>query len=167
MVLPFQRILDGTMSTSKHRKSSVLLAEIRNHAPYVFKTIAFEVNITSNEYLLGHSLRRGDFQRALQLDALITLGAPTILATDDDGIWPIDNCLQSCPSHHSLSGEYCRAISSRIIQRTDVLQKMFNDTKMFSFYTDQNTSSQMPIADLILPNDVKAYTVVIHPDIIN
>ena len=141
------------------------MAEIRNHAQYVFKTIAFEVNITSNEYLLGHALRKGDFQRALQLDALLKLGAPIILATDDDGIWPIDNCLQNCPSHHSLSGEYCRAISSRIIQETEVLEKMFKDIKIFSFYTDQNMSL-MPIADLILPNDIKAFTVVIHPDII-
>jgi hypothetical protein len=164
--IAFQRILNGTMSTSKHRKSSVLLAEIKEHAKYVFKTIAFEVNITSNEYLLGHALRQGDYQRALQLDALLKFDAAIILATDDDGIWPIDNCPQNCPSHHSLSGEYCRAISSNIIQDTKVLEKIFKDMKQFRFYTADNVVV-MPKADTsILPHDTRAPAVVIHPDII-
>src|SRR5262249_9438917 len=47
--IAFQRILDGSMIKSKHRKSSVLLSEIQKYAPHIFKTIPFEVNITSNE----------------------------------------------------------------------------------------------------------------------
>jgi adenosine deaminase len=164
--IAFQHILDGTMSPSKHRKSSVLLAEIQNHAPDVFKTIAFEVNITSNEYLLGQALRKGDYRQTLQLDTLLKLGAPIILATDDDGVWPIDNCSQNCPSHHSLSGEYCRAISSQIIQDVKILEKMFENMRTFRFYSTDK-KMQMPKADIsMLPHDTRASPVVIHPDVI-
>jgi hypothetical protein len=164
--IAFQHILDGSMSTSKHRKSSVLLAEIRNHAQHVFKTIAFEVNITSNEYLLGQALRKGDYRQTLQLDTLSKLDAPIILATDDDGVWPIDNCSQNCPGHHSLSAEYCRAISSQIISDIKVLEKMFENMRIFRFYST-NKQMLMPKVNIsILPHDIRASSVVIHPDII-
>jgi len=94
------------------------------------------------------------------------LDAPIILATDDDGIWPIDNCPQNCPSHHSLSGEYCRAISSNIIQDTKVLEKIFKDMKQFRFYTDNNVVVMPKAVTSILPHDTRAPAVVIHPDII-
>ncbi|CAF1210121.1 unnamed protein product, partial [Rotaria magnacalcarata] len=163
--IAFQRILDGSMKNSKHRKSSVLLAEIQSHARHVFKTIAFEVNITSNEYLLGHALRRGDFQQALQLEALLNVGVPIILATDDDGIWPIDKCTKDCSGHHSLSGEFCRAISSQIINSKQMLEKIFEDMKNFPFYTEKNECC-MPKSDSILFYDVREFPVIIHPDIV-
>lgn len=46
-------ILGGDLNASKYRKSSILMAEIRNDAFYVFRNITFEVNMTSNEYLLA------------------------------------------------------------------------------------------------------------------
>ncbi|CAF0890921.1 unnamed protein product [Rotaria sordida] len=39
---------------------------------------------------------------------------PVIISTDDDGIWPIDQCQLKHPGHHSLAAEYCRAIYSDI-----------------------------------------------------
>ena len=163
--IAFERILNGSMSSLKHRKSSVLLAEIKEHARHVFKTIAFEVNITSNEYLLGHALRRGDFDRILQFTSLIELGAPVVLATDDDGIWPIDHCGKKHSGHQSLAAEYCRAISSPIITSRDVLTQIFNDTKRFRFYANKGEWSLMPRAQLVLPDDVRKCSVVIHPDV--
>jgi hypothetical protein len=179
--IAFQHILDGTMmKDSKHRKSSVLIAEIEHHARHVFKTIAFEVNITSNEYLLGHAvrketceqpfqsnaMRKGSSRQPLQLNALLKLKAPIILATDNDGIWPILKCPCREPSHFSLSGECCRAISTNIIKSLEELKVMFKNMKKFRFYNDKNTLI-MPKADnSILPHDTKNFTVIIHPDII-
>ena len=79
----FDRIFRDKMIISRHRKSSTLLAEIREHGKYLMKTIAFEVNITSNEYLLGQALRQGDDGQPLRFDGLFGK-IPIILATDDD-----------------------------------------------------------------------------------
>ena len=179
--IAFQHILDPTlMNTSAHRKSSVLIAEIEHHARHVFKTIAFEVNITSNEYLLGHVVRKGSQkqppqatvtqrdcpQQPLQLNALLNLHAPIILATDNDGIWPILKCPCREPTHFSLSGECCRAISTEIIQSLEDLETMFENMKTFRFHTNDNKVT-MPKADnSILPHDTRVFTVIIHPDII-
>jgi adenosine deaminase len=164
--IAFQRILDRTMSSSKHRKSSVLLAEIEHQAPYVFKTIPFEVNITSNEYLLGFALRNGTRQRPLQLDALFDLNVPIILATDNDGIWPITSCPCGQSSHFSLSGECCRAIETGIIKSVKHFEHMFKHMKTYRFCSE-NTELINTKADIsILPHDPRAFTVVIHPDII-
>jgi len=84
--IAFDRILGTTMSRSLYRKSSVLLAEMREHAKSLFQNIAFEVNITSNEYLLGQTLPQGKFGEVLRLNALFESNAKIILATDDDGI---------------------------------------------------------------------------------
>jgi hypothetical protein len=53
----FARMLSENMRPPTHRKSSVLLAEMREHATQVLKNIAFEINITSNMYLLGPAMR--------------------------------------------------------------------------------------------------------------
>lgn len=164
--IAFQRILDGTMSSSKHRKSSVLLAEVEHQAPYVFKTIPFEVNITSNEYLLGFALRNGTRQQPLQLDALFDLNIPIILATDNDGIWPIINCPCGQSSHFSLSGECCRAIETGIINSAVHFKQMFQHMKTYRFCSE-NTELIKNKADIsILPHDPRAFAIVIHPDII-
>lgn len=193
--IAFQHILDRTMmNVSAHRKSSVLIAEIEHHARHVFKTIAFEVNITSNEYLLGHATRKGGLKQPpqssatyresrqqplqqdttrreasrqpLQLNALLNLPAPIILATDNDGIWPIRKCPCGKRTHFSLSGECCRAISTKIIQSLKDLQLMFENMKTFRFYTHDNKVI-MPKADnSVLPHDTRVFTVIIHPDII-
>ena len=163
--IAFDRILGGSMNNTRHRKSSVLLAEIREHAKHLMKTIAFEVNITSNEYLLGQTLRQGNSRQPLRLDGLFGK-IPIILATDDDGVWPIDQCEYAHPGHQSLVAEYCRAISSGLINKVDQLNSVLQATKNFCFW---NIGGRMPkTADKNpLPiDDTLINTVVIHPDII-
>ncbi|CAF1508890.1 unnamed protein product, partial [Rotaria sordida] len=130
----FERILGESMSSSKHRKSSVLRAEMRHQARKLFENIAFEVNITSNEYLLGDSLRQGNIAQTHCLNALLNLKAPIILSTDDDGIWPIDKCSFVHPGHHSLTAEYCRAISSSIFTEPKDLELILENSKNFCFF---------------------------------
>jgi hypothetical protein len=162
--IAFERILDTSIARPKHRKSSVILGEIRHYAEHLFKTIAFEVNITSNEYLIANSLRGGDLIKTHRLDRLIGLKAPIILATDDDGIWPIDRCSCAHPGHHSLTAEYCRAISTGIICSTNQLNSMFEASKNFFFF---NMGGQMPESENILSlDDERISTLFIHPDII-
>jgi hypothetical protein len=167
--IAFARILDGSMRISAHRKSSVLLAEIQDHAKHVLSKIAFEVNITSNEYLLGQALRGGNFQQILQLKALYRRRVPIILATDDDGIWPIDHCPSKHPGHHSLVAEYCRAISSGLIQNSTRLRAILQNTEKYRFFsvngqwTPPGTSNDISM----LPVDNEhASTVIFHPDLI-
>lgn len=163
--IAFDRILGDSMSTSRHRKSSVLLAEMREHAKHLMKTIALEVNITSNEYLLGQTLRQGDDRQPLRLDGLFGK-THIILATDDDGIWPIDKCALTHPGHQSLAAEYCRAISSGLIKNVDQLKSILEDTKNFCFW---NRKINLPILsreDALPIDDTLINTVIIHPDIV-
>jgi hypothetical protein len=164
--IAFNRIFGNKTNQLRHRKSSVLLAEIREHAKHLMKTIAFEVNITSNEYLLGQTLRQGDDRQPLRLDNLFEKEIPIILATDDDGVWPIDQCAFTHPGHQSLSAEYCRAISSGLIQNVRQLKTVLQVTKNFCFW---NTGGVIPkpLPDDALPiDDCLINTVIIHPDII-
>ena len=131
--IAFNRILCANLSTPRHRKSSVLLAEMHALAKILFQKIAFEVNLTSNEYLLGQSLRGGDFKKILCLGDLFQMNAPITLSTDDDGIWPIDQCPVTHPGHQSLAAEYCRAISSSLIETNEHLRWTFETMKKFCF----------------------------------
>jgi hypothetical protein len=91
---------------------------------------------------------------------------PIILATDDDGVWPIDQCAFTHPGHQSLTAEYCRAISSGLIKDVRQLKTVLQDTKNFCFW---NTSGVIPkpSRDDALPiDDPLINTVIIHPDII-
>jgi hypothetical protein len=163
--IAFDRILGKSMSISRYRKSSVLLAEIREHAKHLMKTIAFEVNITSNEYLLGQTLRQGDDRQPLRLDGLFGK-VPIIFATDDDGVWPIDQCSFSHSGHHSLTAEYCRAISSGLIKKAGQLKSVLRDTKNFCFWnTDQVMPKPLP-EDALPVDDPLINSVIIHPDIV-
>jgi len=173
--IAFDRILGTTMKSSRHRKSCVLLAEMREHANYLFKTIAFEVNITSNEYLLGQIIRQGDFGRALRLDALFKLNANIILATDDDGIWPLDRCKFSHPGHHSLSAEYCRAIESSMFSlddeqtekdAADRLTTILKNTPKFCFWDMEGQMPEQSDKDLLPLDDLHNSSIIVHPDII-
>ncbi|CAF2963253.1 unnamed protein product [Rotaria sp. Silwood2] len=163
--IAFDRILGNSMSKSGYRKSSVLLAELREHAYHLMKTIAFEVNITSNEYLLGQTLRQGDDRQPLRLDGLFGR-TPIILATDDDGVWPIDQCPFTHPGHQSLTAEYCRAISSDLIKTVDQLKGILQDTKNFCFWNMGGIMSKPSTEDALPPDDSLINTVIIHPDII-
>jgi hypothetical protein len=164
--IAFDRILGKNMSSSRHRKSSVLLAEMREHANYLFKNIAFEVNITSNEYLLGQTLRQGKFGEILRLDALFKLKAKIILATDDDGIWPIDRCPFTHPGHHSLSAEYCRAISTSLIETPKQLDDILKNTKDFCFWNNGGELQKIIDEDRLLHDDKRINSIIIHPNII-
>ena len=131
--IAFNHILSANLSTPRHRKSSVLLAEMHALAKILFRKIAFEVNLTSNEYLLGQSLRGGDFKQILCLGDLFQMDAPITLSTDDDGIWPIDQCPVTHPGHQSLAAEYCRAISTSLIETEKNLRWTFETMKKFCF----------------------------------
>jgi hypothetical protein len=181
--IAFEHILGKRMSGSRYRKSSILMAEMEHQAESLFKKIAFEVNITSNEYLLGQTLRQGDFAHTLRLDALLGANIPIILATDDDGIWPIDQCSFVHPGHQSLAAEYCRAISSCLISENEHLSNFLESARNFCFWdpennrrenTEQDTSNSSPDDD---DDDIDrdpnsdhddniANTIIIHPDII-
>ncbi|CAF1344682.1 unnamed protein product [Rotaria sordida] len=54
-------------------------------------------------YLLGPAIRAANEGQAIKLDALN--GSPIILSTDDDGIWPIEQCTIQEHSHRSLVAE--------------------------------------------------------------
>jgi hypothetical protein len=184
--IAFNRILGAsTEDTSRHRKSSVLLAEMREHAHYLFKTIPFEVNITSNEYLLGQTLRQGNFSQILRLDALFKLDLHIILATDDDGVWPIDRCRFVHPDHrghHSLPAEYCRAISSSLFSVDDSKEKtegkddaakrlkdVLECTPQFCFWNKTGDKGNMPeqLEENLLPSDDdRINSIIVYPNII-
>jgi hypothetical protein len=135
----------------------------------LFTKIVFEINITSNEYLLGQALREGDRQQTIRLNSLTDLDVPIILATDDDGIWPIDHCLSKHPGHQSLVAEYCRAFSLSLITVPQDLRKMLKNTKDACFYScdgvylpSDNTNEH----DVLTNDDKNASTIVFHPDLI-
>jgi hypothetical protein len=165
----FARILSERMNKSTHRKSSVLLAEMKDHAKHLLKKIVFEINITSNEYLLGQAIREGNPEQTLRLKPLTDIDVPIILATDDDGIWPIDYCPSKHPGHLSLVAEYCRAFSLSLITEPKDLRKILKNTEEACFYSCKGEDSSIYNIDEhgILPNDDKvASTIVFHPDLI-
>lgn len=167
--IAFARILSDSMNSFTHRKSSVLLAEMREHAEYVLKNIVFEINITSNEYLLGQALREGCYHTVIRLDALTKKNIPIILSTDDDGIWPIDHCPSMHPGHHSLIAEYCRALSLKIITTPKQLQTMISNTNKYCFYSLEGVfiPPQHRENDWKLPkDDITGSTIIFHPDLI-
>ena len=167
--IAFAHILSGNMSNLTHRKSSVLLAEMRDHAKHLLTKIAFEVNITSNAYLLASTLRKDNYEQRILLNSLRELGAPIILGTGDDGIWPMDNCPTRHPGHRSLAAEYCRAISSKLIESSKQFRKILKDAKelCFSSISDVSVPSNRQHERIVLPNDDKSsFTIIFHPDVI-
>lgn len=167
--IAFARILGDNMDVSTHRKSSVLLAEMREHAEYVLKNIVFEINITSNEYLLGQALREGCYNQVIRLSALTDRDIPIILSTDDDGIWPIDHCPSKHPGHHSLIAEYCRAFSLSIITSPTQLQTMLRNTNKFCFYSLDGAYIPLEVREedwKLIKDDTNASTIIFHPDVI-
>ena len=164
--IAFDHILSADLKSAMYRKSSVLMAEMRNDAYYLFEKIAFEVNLTSNEYLLGQNLRQGNYTQILSLKALFKMGARIILATDDDGIWPIDQCPSIHPGHHSLAAEYCRAISTSLIDSEENLEKMLQTMEQVCFSDMRNAQQQSLIENRSSDGTHRMNTIIIHPDII-
>ncbi|CAF0797057.1 unnamed protein product [Adineta ricciae] len=131
--IAFDKLL--SIKNYKYRKSSVLVAEMQNVGS-LLSSIPFEINITSNIYLLGDAIRNVESKKPLNY--LYEIGVPIVLSTDDDGIWPIDKCPLEHQAHHSLAAEYCRAISTHFITREDQLRLMIDNTKKFCFADDKN-----------------------------
>jgi adenosine deaminase len=164
--IAFDHILGANLNSSKYRKSSVLMAEMCDNAHYLFKKIAFEVNITSNEYLLGQLLRKGDYAQILRLKELFDMEAHITLGTDDDGIWPIDQCSFVHPGHQSLATEYCRAISTSLIDSENNLKRAFETMKTFSFWDIEDDMQKSFIKNANSKDSPCMNTVIVHPDII-
>ena len=164
--IAFDRLLEEMDDEKLCRKSSVLRAEMRHHAPRLFEAIAFEVNLTSNKYLLGQALRNGQNGQTLSLNTLKKLKAPVFLATDDDGVWPIDHCAVH-PGHHSLAAEYCGAISTGLIKSTKQLKRMLDNTKRFCFASDETSEGLCkPKIEEFLTKNSSHYPFIVHPDIV-
>ncbi|CAF5190034.1 unnamed protein product, partial [Rotaria magnacalcarata] len=118
--IAFDKLL--SIKNYKFRKSSVLVAQMKRNAKSVFSEIPFEVNITSNFYLLGGAIR--NVKKDKPLSNLYDIEVPVVLSTDNDGILPIDRCDLGHYSHHSLAAEYCRAIVTRFISKEEHLDRM-------------------------------------------
>ncbi|CAF0952646.1 unnamed protein product [Adineta steineri] len=163
--IAFDKLL--SIKNYKFRKSSVLVAEIQKNAESVFSTIPFEINITSNYYLLGDAIR--NVENTKPLSALYKIKVPVVLSTDDDGIWPIDKCALGHQSHHSLAAEYCRAITSCFITERKQLENMVEDAKRFCFISGkQMVKMSTASTDVIKDNHTDSYfptDVIVHPKV--
>lgn len=163
--IAFDKLL--SIENYKHRKSSVLAAEIRNRAKSLFSSIPFEINITSNFYLLGDAIRNvGDKK---PLSDLYDFDVPVILSTDDDGIWPIDKCPLGHEGHHSLAAEYCRAITTRFITEQNQLTNMINHAKKFRFSEPNNEQKNANLEkEINIDKPKKKYfptCIIVHPHV--
>jgi hypothetical protein len=160
--IAFARILDEDMKSLVHRKSSILLAEMKEHYKHVLENIVFEVNITSNKYLLGPALRRPNLNQPIKLDKLRDF---IILATDNDGVWPIDNCRSKHKGHQSVAAEYCQAISSSLISSSEELKKMLERTNNCRFHRLNNHNRPM-LKEKEEIVDTFTSAIILHPDLI-
>ncbi|CAF4623789.1 unnamed protein product [Rotaria socialis] len=163
----FDKLL--SIKNHKYRKSSVLVAEMQRNAKSVFAEVPFEVNITSNFYLLGDAVRNVEKEKPLSY--LYDIHVPVVLSTDNDGIWPIDKCTLGHQSHHSLAAEYCRAITTRFITEENQLEDIVRNPKRFCFDKNLNTknSNQLNISKKENSTDSPYFPtdVIAHPDIIH
>eukprot|EP00835_Amoeboradix_gromovi_P000224 NODE_8_length_47770_cov_0.334354.p2 type:complete len:1249 gc:universal NODE_8_length_47770_cov_0.334354:13005-16751(+) len=156
-------------SFSHKRKSNVLLNEMKVLSMELFKDIPFEINQTSNFYLLpsgAHPYQ--DMQETF---------TTFILSTDDDGVWPIDHCKRNHQNHYSLAAEYCNAIFDGIITDSKQLNKHFEVAKKHSF--DPDLVDSVTEYDLTLhsdkysvdygsnnPKKIKSNSIIIDPHLV-
>eukprot|EP00835_Amoeboradix_gromovi_P005039 NODE_438_length_8605_cov_0.277334.p1 type:complete len:1145 gc:universal NODE_438_length_8605_cov_0.277334:3849-7283(+) len=125
---------NSTLSTDT-RKSAILINAIQNDRS-LFYNFLFEINLTSNSFLLYDRL-----QSKKKIDF------PFILCTDDDGIWPIDNCKKGHNGHFSLAAEYCNAIYDDYIENNDTLINIITNARHGRFFTDEVDSAQVSIVE--------------------
>jgi hypothetical protein len=136
------------------RKSDILLNEIKIIGERIFGTIPFEVNLTSNFYLLHntqfHVSKHVNVENAAHiLHFLFDKGIPVILSTDDDGIWPLDNCGKGHTQHISLPGEFCKGIQYKVLRNFEEIEGICETTKKYCFWSqgqeeDTDASSMKP-----------------------
>ncbi|CAF1957546.1 unnamed protein product [Rotaria magnacalcarata] len=149
------------------RKSSVLMAEMKRILKKILKTIPVEVNITSNYYLLGQSVRRGNGKKTHSLKTFFDVGIPIVLSTDNDGIWPIDQCLLKHVGHHSVAAEFCRAIYSGIIINEGNLGNVIKNSKTYCFDKELGTLRQTDTKKKEPEEEFQIPMVVLHPKLIS
>ncbi|CAF3391108.1 unnamed protein product [Rotaria socialis] len=165
--IAFDKLL--SIKNYKFRKSSVLVAQMKRDAKSVFSEIPFEVNITSNFYLLGGAIR--NVKKEKPLSNLYDIEVPVVLSTDNDGILPIDRCDLGHYSHHSLAAEYCRAIVTRFISKEEHLDRMIQTSFNSRFahskpiervnWVNQNTSHYNK-DECYFPTDI-----IVHPTLLD
>ncbi|CAF4025571.1 unnamed protein product, partial [Rotaria sordida] len=130
-----------------------------------FSPFTFGVDI-SNEYLLGQALRQADFKQILRLKTLFDMEAHIPLGTDDDGIWPINQCSSVHPGHQSLAAEYCRAISTSLINTKEEFERTFKTMKALCFWDMKYEIQRSFIENANSDTSPCMDTVIVHPDII-
>ena len=93
--------------------------------------------------------------------------ASIILATDDDGIWPIDHSPSVHSGHHSLAAEYCRAISTSLINSGEILKEMLQTMEQVCF-SDMGNEKQRSLIENSENGESPCVnnTIIVHPDII-
>ncbi|CAF3613386.1 unnamed protein product [Rotaria socialis] len=175
----FDKLL--SIENYKYRKSSILVAEMKRYAKSVFSDIPFEVNITSNLYLLGDAVRNAVQEEPLS--HLRAVNVKILLSTDNDGIWPIDKCdsleessdsaqhsvdhpapqFVNHSAHYSLAAEYCDAIKSHFISTKIQLDTMIDDSKKYRFC---NRSESASTCDGI-KRDYFPADVIVHPNVLD
>ncbi|CAF2268490.1 unnamed protein product [Rotaria magnacalcarata] len=149
------------------RKSSVLMAEMKRILKKILKTIPLEVNITSNYYLLGQSVRRGNGKETHSLKTFFDFGIPIVLSTDNDGIWPIDQCILKHVGHHSVAAEFCRAIYSGIIINEGNLGNVIKNSKTYCFDKELGTLRKTDTKKKEPEEEFQIPMVVLHPKLIS
>ena len=136
-------------------------------AKILFQKVAFEINMTSNEYLLGQSIRGCNYRQIRGLNEFFKIKTPIMLSTDDDGIFPIERCSINHPGHHSLTSEYCRAISSSLFKTDKQLHETFETMKTF-FFQDMNHQRQGEFtAEATAIECPPMNNLIVHPHIIS
>ncbi len=135
--------------------------------PFLVPLSTVQLNLTSNYYLLGDSIRRDAGQHSggtYMIGVLQSHGAPVLLSTDDDGVWPIDSCPHKHHQHHSLAAEYCKAITSKLVRAKQILQQMLDNGKRYRFWD----GSLEPVAPLRISNQRFAHrtAIALHPRLV-
>lgn len=165
--IAFDKLL--SIENYKYRKSSVLVAEMQRNVESVFSEIPFEVNITSNFYLLGDALRNVKEHRPLS--NLYAKKVPVVLSTDNDGIWPIDKCGLGHYAHHSLAAEYCRAIATSFISKEEHLDRMIEISFNSRFFQNKSVAKvHCEKADNSSDNKNDYYSstdIIVHPALLD
>jgi hypothetical protein len=145
----YSTILDNKIQLESNFRWSMLLLKDINSQKECLKPYPFELNLTSNHYLLHN----GDLARTSvdchALPSLIENHMKVILSTDNDGIWPLDRCQFAHTQHLGLAAEFCKAISHQWldIAKIEEMVKCGMETKFLPYdkeRSNDNNASQQP-----------------------
>lgn len=121
------------------RKSDLKLQMIQSDGHQIFSKVPFEINLTSNFYLLHNPSTTHGSNSKHVMRYFIDCNFPVLLSTDDDGVWPLDMCSEQHLNHHSLAHEVCKAIKYNILNSGKELSKMIEDFREYSFFASNTT----------------------------